>query len=435
MRRENYLRLSLLVALVAPGLAAAQVPTYGRWSGGTAIAPTQGNFNQGTPLTITWGFMALGTPINDSAHNGGRPNGNNDLQTRLNVIYSGGQAVWQPLFQSVFDRWSAVSGLSYQFEATDDGAAINTGTFPSGVVGTRADVRIGGKNIDGNSGVLAYNYFPNTSEMIIDTNDSFFTNLANGSIGLRNVVSHEHGHGLGMPHVTSTTHAFLMEPFIDVSFNGPQYHDILAAHHMYGDFREKSNAGLGNDTAARANPLGTVTAAAPVSIGNSARTVVVASTATDFVSIDSQTDTDFYTFGTGEFGRVTVQLDALGFVYNAGTQGGTSVTFDTRARNDLTLTLLASDGTTVLGTSNGTGLGGNETLVLDLASGTYYIRITGVNNADAILLDTQFYGLTVSFVPIPEPATVLVVAGVALGGGWVVRRRRGAAAPADHISL
>lgn len=432
MCRENYLRLSLLVALAAPGLAAAQVPTYTRWSGSTANTQPQG-FTQGSPLTLTWGFMASGMAINDNAHSGFL-NGNNALQTRLNVIY-GSQAVWQPLFQSVFDRWSAVSGLTYQFEAADDGAAINTGTFPTGVLGTRADVRIGGKPLDGNSGVLAYNYFPNISEMVIDTNDSFFTNLANGSIGLRNVVSHEHGHGLGMPHVTSTTNAFLMEPFVDTSFNGPQYHDILAAHHMYGDFREKSNAGLGNDTAARANPLGTVTAAAPLSIGNSARTVVVAATATDFVSIDSQTDTDFYTFGTGEFGRVTVQLDALGFVYNAGTQGGTSVSFDTRARNDLTLTLLAADGTTVLGTANDTGLGGNETLVLDLASGTYYIRITGVNNGDAILLDTQFYGLTISFVPIPEPATVLVVAGVALGGGWVVRRRRGAAAPAGQSIL
>jgi hypothetical protein len=439
MSRVIRLRLVFLLALVVPGSAVAQVPTYTKWTGSTALPKPQGNSNQGSPLTLTWGFMAPGTPINDSGSSG-FANANNDLQTRLNTIY-GSQATWQPLFQSVFDRWSSVSGLSYQFEANDDGAAITGGTssgFPTGVLGTRADIRIGGKPLDGNSGTLAYNYFPSIGEMVIDTNDSFFADTSSGSIKLRNVVAHEHGHGIGMPHVTSSTNSFLMNPFYSGAFDGPQYHDILAAQYMYGDAREKSNGGLGNDTAARANPLGTFGVGGSTSIGNSARTISVAPTATDFVSIDSQTDTDFYKFTLSEPATATVKLEALGFTYNVGTQGGSSVTFDSKSRSNLKLAILAADGTTLLAFADATGFGGDETLVYNFGgAGDYYLRVTGEDNPDGVALVAQFYGLTLTLTPVPEPATVLVVAGVALGGGWLVRRvrRGGAAAPAGQSIL
>jgi hypothetical protein len=364
--------------------------------------------------------MAPGMAINDSAHSG-FANGNNNLQTRLNTIY-GSQAVWQPHFQSVFDRWSSISGLTYQFEPNDDGAAIGTNTFPRGILGTRADLRIGGKSLDGDSGVLAYNFFPNTGEMVIDTNDNFFNTLTNNSIRLRNVVSHEHGHGIGMPHMISNNAAFLMEPFINTSFDGPQYHDVLAAQHMYGDFREKSSAGLGNDIAGRASSLGNLNGT--VSIGNSARTLVVAPTAIDFVSIDSQTDTDFYSFTVDNAGSFSALLEPLGFNYNITPSGSGNVPFDTRLRSNLALELLDTDGTTVLQLENSGGLGVNETLEFELdEAGTYFLRITGANNADSILLDTQFYGLTASYAPVPEPASVLLFASLVFGGGWVARRR------------
>ena len=212
---------------------------------------------------------------------------------------------------------------------------------------------------------------------------------------------------------------------VDTTFDGPQYHDILAAQHMYGDAREKTNAGLGNDTAARANPLGTVSVGNTASIGNSARTLVVAATSTDFVSIDSSTDIDFYSFTVANAVRVNVLLEALGFSYNLTVQSGAGdVAFDTRLRSDLTLTLLGTNGTTVLLSVNANGLGGNETLTFDLpAGGTYFLRITGVDNADVIALDSQFYGLTVT--PVPEPTSVFLVASIVGVGGWSARRRFG----------
>ncbi|MCQ6458457.1 matrixin family metalloprotease, partial [Vibrio parahaemolyticus] len=87
----------------------------------------------------------------------------------------------------------------------------------------RGDVRIGGHTIDGSSGTLAYNFFPNTSDMVIDTADSFYSVTTDNSLRLRNVIMHEAGHGLGISHVESNNGSFLMEPFINLGFDGPQF--------------------------------------------------------------------------------------------------------------------------------------------------------------------------------------------------------------------
>ena len=106
-----------------------------------------------------------------------------------------------------------------------------------------SDMRIGGHSIDGQSGsnTLAYNYFPNAGDMVIDTdNVSFYSNRTGDHIRLRNVIMHEVGHGLGISHLVSNDSRFLMEPFIDVSFDGPQFAEILAVHRMYGDNNEEN---------------------------------------------------------------------------------------------------------------------------------------------------------------------------------------------------
>ncbi|MFT3881341.1 MAG: matrixin family metalloprotease [Gemmatales bacterium] len=433
-------QLALLATFFSATTLLAQPPNIdgNRWTGNTAIAPIQGNFNQGTPLTLTWGFMALNTPINDSASSG-FANANNNLPTYLNGIY-GSQAVWQPQFQSVFDRWSSISGLTYQFEANDDGATFTASTAVGqrGSLGVRADLRIGGKALDGNSNVLAYNYFPTVGDMVLDTSDNFFTDTSNNSLRLRNVAAHEHGHGLGMQHVDPSVGKTLMEPFVSTAYNGPQFHDILVAQRAYGDALEKSNAGLGNDTAALATSLG-----AAMGIGQS-RTIgtsaggpktnmannnnVVAFTATDFISIDSTTDTDFYSFTTLTPGRLTVLLEALGITYDARVQNSTTAfNFNARNRSDLKLALFDTNGTTILLSVDATTFGGDETLTFDLlTAGTYFVRVTGFDNPDtATTLDTQFYGLTVSLAAIPEPTTIALIGMVGLGGyGYWKRRKR-----------
>ncbi len=419
------------VFFATTSFAQSPPPNISRWSGSTALVQPQG-FTQGSPLTLTWGFMSPGAAINGD---GSFPDGTNNLQARMDAIYGAGTqaTIWQPLFQSTFDRWSSISGLSYVFEPFDDGAAATNGNI--GISGTRADVRIGGKNLDGNSGVLAYNWFPNRADMVIDTNDSFFTNTASTSLRLRNVVAHEHGHGLGMDHVDPSVGKTLMEPFVSTAYNGPQFHDILVAQRGYGDALEKTNAGLGNDIVTRATALGAVAPGSPASIGNSPRVNmannnnVVAFTATDFISIDSSTDTDFFSFSVASAGNVSVLLEALGITYDARPQGqSTAFNFNTRNRIDMALRLWSTDGTTLLQFADLNGFGGDELINFLLpAAGTYFVSINGIENGDAVALDTQFYGLTVSFsASIPEPATVALmgIVGVGITGTWWNRRRK-----------
>ncbi len=409
--------------------SAAQPPDISRWQGGTANVQSQG-FNKGDPLRLTWGFAALGTSINDSAFSG-FANSANNLQTRLNTIY-GNQATWQPLFQSSFDRWSAVSGLSFQMEAADDGAdyIVNGNQSLLGAIGVRADIRIGGKALDGSGGVLAYNFFPEVGDMVVDTSDGIFDNTASNSAILRFVLAHEIGHGLGMPHVISSDQAFLLEPSLQAGFDGPAYHDILVAQSGYGDALEKSNNGLGNDVVGNATNLGTIVIGGNASIGNDARNLLTNVNTTDFISIDGDTDTDFFSFSVNSSGFVNITLDSLGFTYRAGPQSnGVEVNFNTTQRSDLRFSLFGPDGVSLLASVNSFGLGLTESLTgFNLGSaGTYFVRVQGTGNVDASTLDTQFYGLNIAFITsVPEPSSfvLLAIIGSVAAGQRVIRKRR-----------
>ena len=159
---------------------------------------------EGTPITITWSFVPDGTTTPGGT---GQPSAPSNLIATLNSTYGASttgrlqDAPWFELFDDSFAERGEATGNTYIFEPNDDGASISSFSSP-GIRNIRGDVRIAGLDIDGNSGTLAFNFFPNGGDMVIDTNDSAnFTNNAITRARLRNVIAHEHGHGLGISHV------------------------------------------------------------------------------------------------------------------------------------------------------------------------------------------------------------------------------------------
>lgn len=344
----------------------------------TATDGTPG-FNQGDSITLTWGIVPDGTRVpNDLVDPAATAA--SDLIARLDALYTETATgldvtnrTWFALFQQIFDGYSAVSGITYVFEPNDDG--VPTSSAP-GVVGVRPDVRIGGQTIVPPIGVLAFNFFPDNGDMTIDSTNGFFNDTSQNSIGFRNVLAHEHGHGLGQPHIVGQPFqntprvVALMNPVIDTSFDGLQEFDILVTQRQYGDPNER---GLGNDLVANATISGTVDASNFLSItGN---------------SIDSNTDTDVYQFTVTTDLTVSIDLTPAGSTVNAGPGNAGSpnlgTTLNMAALNDLGLELIDSDGATVLVTSFGGGLGQSEAIreFTLPAPGDYSLRITGTQDA------------------------------------------------------
>ncbi len=328
----------------------------GRWSS-TASGSTG---STGSPAIITWSIVQDGLSIPGF---NGEPTAPSNLITRLDTKY-GSSATWLPLFQSVFDRWSAVTGITYIYQATDDGATFGSA---SGQLGVRGDVRIGGHNIDGGFGTLAYNFYPGTGsggDMVIDTNEflagGLFVSTSNNSRAFRNTLSHEHGHGMGLAHTIPVNNTKLMEPNLSTAFDGPQFDDILGAQSLYGDVLEK---GTRNETATTATDLGTLVTGTNTILAQQ-------------ISIANAADHDYFKFTVSAGKTVSFTATPEGTTYTQGPQNGTTASFNALAQGNLSLTLYNTNGTTVLQTATANGIGLSETLSnLTLQAGTYYVKV------------------------------------------------------------
>jgi hypothetical protein len=352
-----------------------------RWSSTATDGP---GLSQGQPTTLTYSFAPDGTFV---------PNligvsGNNNLIAFLNSIY-GNPGNWQPLFDQVFDRWAQVAGLSYVFEPNDDG--VNLNQF-SGQLGVRGDVRIAGIFIDGNSNTLAYNNFPNDGDMVIDTGDSFYFGTGFNSRGLRNVVAHEHGHGMGLAHVCPANSTKLMEPSITFAFDGPQHDDLRGSQFFYGDPFESDNS------FSNATDIGLITEVTPKTIGT-VPSGGIFNGAT--LSIDANGEQDWFRFTVDTGVTADVTVTPVGFNYDnspqsCGTFDGccSGNFFDSLDVQNLAVQIYDTDGTTVLGTASSQPAGVSESLtdILLPFPGDYFIRVFENGSGSS----SQLYRFTVS---------------------------------------
>jgi autotransporter-associated beta strand protein len=389
------LGLAFIAALAAASNADAYEPYGSRW--GTTAS---GNFGAtfGRPAVLTWSIVPDGTTMPDYPDS--NPVGSTLIQ-RMDQQFGAGvggsdltQRPWFSRFSQPYARIAQVSGLTFIYEPNDDGASF---PYSSGLLGTRGDLRIGGKPIA--TSTIAYNYPPSWGEMVLSTSRL----STGGDSGLRDAgpfrstFYHETLHGLGFGHVHQNSQNTLMGPSATSTYD-LQFDEILGLHHVYGDFHEKSNGYQGNETATHATTLGagTLNVGGTLSIGTAAPDgsgwVPLNGTVTDFVSISGSGDIDFFKFTLSGPAGLSGILNPKGPTYNTGPDGGSLASFNSKAQNDLTLTLYATDGTTVLGTYNSAGLGGAESFqeMFLKSPGDYYARVTGSSNA------TQMYRLDVS---------------------------------------
>ncbi len=393
-----------------------------RWSR-TATNGTSIN-RRGTPIDLTWGFLADGTTITGSEGTSG-----SDLIATFNGLYGSGSGgvettPWFGLFESSFDRWSELSGVTYTYESNDGGAPLNNTSTPRGQLGVYADARIGGHSIDGATGenTLAYNYFPTHGDMVIDTdNAGFFNRRSNNSRSLRNTLMHEIGHGLGLSHLESSNSRQLMEPFISTAFDGPQIDDILGIQRLYGDVLEKNG---GNDGPGTSVDLGIFDDGEVWAIGTDGSSTQVASTQTDFVSIDGITDADYFQFRVAERSLVDIRLEQVGATYNEGPQDGDQEPLVNSERNPLNLTLREDSGGGVTTLADGVDEGVLAEAIVqhELLPGVdYFVRVSGSRD------DVQLYelALEVTAQPIPEPTTLVLGLATLLAGLAPSRRLGG----------
>ncbi len=351
----------------------------GRWSG--AI---------GTPRTITWSFVPDGLSIPGGGVSGELTAPSNLFATLDSAI---GRTTWVLRFQQVFDRWHALTGITYtRIQASgvdwDDGAA-----WGSAGSATHGDVRISMHNIDGASNVLAYNQFPSNGDMVLDSGDAGnWASSGNLHRFLRNCVAHEHGHGIGLLHTCPTSQTKLMEPFISTAYDGPRQDDMRGGQYLYGDPFEN------NASAATAWNLGNLVIGTPINLGATPNPISGASDVNSSILAIGTGDQDYFKFTTSAGLIATVTATPVGSTYVAVTQSSncneTTPTQDTHAAGNLKVEVLGTNGTTVVASSDTTAAGAVETLsgVLLSSPGTYYARISCSSMAGVL----QEYKLTVS---------------------------------------
>jgi hypothetical protein len=341
------------------------------------------------PVTLTWSLVPDGTPVTGLS-SGTSPS---TLFASMDAKFSGNRAVWIAQLQACLDRWGALTGVNYQ-RVTNNGNDWDDGaSFPnaggSSVPGfTRGSVRIGMRYLDGAFNVLAFDYYPTTSDMVIDSSENWQSSSGNYRF-LRNTLTHEFGHGLGLAHVCPGNSSKLMEPILATAFDGPQQDDTRGVHALYGDQYEP------NSTVASATNLGGLTSGTTYNPSTVPAPVFSNGSLT---SIDRLADKDYFKFTITAAALLNATLTPRGSTYLSGPQNangscsaGSSVNSLTAAT--LTMQVLSTDGTSVIATAPAQPAGSAQSLsgVTLPAPGTYYIKI-GASAASS----PQLYTLSLS---------------------------------------
>jgi hypothetical protein len=366
------------LAIAANGARAFDIA--GRW-GATQL--DGGGLQRGDPVTLRWSVVPDGRSYSRASN------------SKLIAFLDDGWNVpaasrtptfttrpWWTVMSNAYAQFGRVSGITMTYVAEANAAGASTG-----LVG---DIRIGGDNIDGTpGGALADNTFPDDGDMRIDV-----TRETNGSVGsyfstepgLRNLMIHESGHGVGLGHAqfVNDSAKAIMEGGLRTDIWGLQFDDVYALNRQYGDPKER----MGN-SASTAIPLGSLTTASPpISVGTDAADSVVNQMDDDWLGIDGSNDFDWFRFTVTEPGFARIRLTPQGPTYTTPQQG----VFNAAAQSDLVMQAFGP-GAGLSWRSDQTALGGVEEISSLYFStlGDYVLRINGKQDLN------QFYRLDLLF--------------------------------------
>jgi hypothetical protein len=347
---------------------------------------------KGQPVTLTWGLLPNGVliPFDDDS----LPSA---IVSRLDNAYGSGpggedltQRPWFPLVKQAMEEWSNVSGVNYVYEPNDDGAP-----FPGseGVLGVRPDIRLGGRYIDGSGpgyNLYGVNNYPDGGDMILDTsNIILLSDPEYNSRRLRNLITHENGHGLGMGHACGDS--TIMDHIIQFRIDGVQHDDIRGINEGYGDVYEFPGS---NNTVNLAANLGSLADRDTLRLHN--------------LSIHEGPDRDFLAFTVPERTRITLNLAPVGRVSyeDIPTPDGScylGYLFNSKSQNNLGMFLLGTSGSNMLTGADANPSGFPESIdsfLLEEGAGTYFVKVFGDTNR------IQLYDLDV-IVSLGEPPVAI----------------------------
>jgi hypothetical protein len=340
---------ALLLALSAAGDATAY-DIVSRW-GATQV--NGGGLQRGSAVTLRWSIVPDGQSYSRS--------GNSKVVQFLDDGWNVPAASrvpdltarpWWTVINNAYAQFGRVSGVNMVYVPEQNANGTDTGM--------EGDIRIGGDNLDGTpGGALADNTFPDDGDMRIDV-----TKETNGTVGsyfstepgLRNLVIHETGHGVGLGHAEFVNNSAkaVMEGGLRTDIWGLQFDDVYALNRQYGDPREQ---GPGNDFLATASTLGSYGISGTASFGVDALDSVVNQFDDDWLSIDGTSDVDYLRFSVTDKTFASIKLTPVGPSYNTVQQGA----INTAAMNDLVLQLFNHAPTfSLIKTANETGLGAPE---------------------------------------------------------------------------
>jgi hypothetical protein len=347
-----------------------------------------GNGSQGSSGRAAKANLSFSFP-SDGPLWGSPANTPNNLSATFTTVFGTGNIdKGREYIRQALASWRRFDGLTYT-EVADNNSAMDGSTTHTT---TRGDIRIGCIPQGTSSGVLAYNLFPNNGGDTTLNSDQFGTGAMGGSGSnyryLRNVVSHEHGHGLGYYHAVPCDGTKLMEPFANTSFDGTQVDEIRGAGSNYGDKY------AGNNSGAAAKDFGNLTT--PV-----LRSVIERSLSTNGASGVNATGEDWFKFTINSTQNVTITATATGGTYTEGQQssgctGTTASVVATQAGNLAVELRNGTNGATIVQSASSAAAGSPETVTANaLAAGTYWVRIVDQGPNAATNQVVQLYDLLV----------------------------------------